>query len=129
MYWRCSRGRVWDTYCFWVYTLTCPLGIIELLFFSYNHAQCRGLGTNTCLYFHSCNFILVNLSFGPTAYDPGAAIGAPVTSWFQNPNSRLALVRVRELTGICVLPNGNNVMRVEHALHTMELVIAMIGGR
>ena len=36
------------------------------LFFSCNRTQCRGLGTNTCLYFDDCNLILVNHLFGLT---------------------------------------------------------------
>ena len=62
-----SCGMLWDTYCFRVYTLNYTFGIIYLLFFSCNCTQCRGLGTNTCLYFHYCNLILVNFLFRPTA--------------------------------------------------------------
>ena len=41
------------------------IGDCLLLFFSCNHTQCRGLGTNTCLYLHYCNLIIVNRLFGP----------------------------------------------------------------
>ena len=121
---------MWDTYCFWVYTLNCTLGIVYSLFFSCNHTQCRGLGTDTCLYFDDCNLILVNHFVRAHRVGPcGAAAGAPASSWFRSSNSQPALVRVHGLTGILGLLNGGSVAREERTLQMLELVIATTGGR
>ena len=110
-------------------SLNCTLGIVYSLFFSCNRTQCRGLGTNTCMYFHYCNLILVNHFVWAHRIGPyGAATGALVSSWFQSPNSRPALVRVRGPMGICGLPNGGSVVSEECALQRMELAIVTTGG-
>ena len=126
MYWWYTCGILWDTYCFRVYTLNCTLGIVYSLFFSCNCTQCRGLGTNTCLYFHYCNLILVNhfvQAHHVGLY--GAATSAPVSSWFRSSNSQPAFVRVRGPTRNRGLPDG----REERALQRMELMMATTGGR
>ena len=43
------------------------IGDCLIVVLSCDRTQCRGLGTYSYLYFHYCNFILVNISFGPTA--------------------------------------------------------------
>ena len=107
----------------------CTLGIVYSLFFSCNRTQCRGLGTNTCLYFDDCNLILVNHFVRAHRVGPcGAAAGAPVSSWFRSPNSRLALVRIRGPTEIRNLPDGGSGAREERTLQKMELVMAATGG-
>ena len=113
-----------------MYTLNCTLGIVYSLFFSCNRTQCRGLGTNTCLYFDDCNLILVNHFVWAHRVGPcGAAAGAPVSSWFRSSNSRPAFVRVRGPTEIRSLLDGGSDAREERALQRMELMIAMTGGR
>ena len=64
-----------------VYTFNYTLGIVYSLFFSCNRMPSVGeLGTNTCLYFHYCNLILVNHLVRPHRVGAcGAAAGAPIT--------------------------------------------------
>ena len=106
------------------------MGIIYLLFFSCNRTQCRGLGTNTCLYFDYCNLIVVKHFVRAHRVGPcGAAAGAPVSSWFRSQNSRPAFVRVCGPTGSRGLPDGGSGARDERTLPKMELVMATTGGR
>ena len=73
------------------------------LFFSCNRTQCRGLGTNTCLYFDDCNLILVNHFVRAHRVGPcWAAAGAPVSSPLQlHSISIWSIVAKISASGVC----------------------------
>ena len=100
------------------------IGDYLIVVLSCNRTQCRGLGTNTCLYFDYCNLIVVNHFVRAHHVGPcGAAAGTPVSSWFRSPNSRPALVRVRGPMEIRSLPDGGSNAHEERTLQRMEIVM------
>ena len=104
---------LWDTYCFGVLTLNCTMGIVYLLFSSCKRTQCRGLGTNTCLYFHSCNLIIVNhFCSGPPRRTLRGCRWCPRNKLVSELKLPIGFMRVRGPTKNCGLPNGFSVARL-----------------